>query len=341
MCVEVLKPGLSTTVQDMGRFGYQQHGVIVSGAMDTLALRIANRLVGNHENEAALEITLLGPRLKFHEDKLIAICGGDFSPLIDGELVPSWRPVWVRKESVLEFGHAKKGCRAYVTFAGGFDVPKVLGSRSTYLRAEIGGYKGRSLKKGDHLSTKRPKATSLELGRLLAKNSDSKTFVAADWYIGENILPSYEDTTVRVIRGPQFNQFTRESRRNFFEQEFQITPQSDRMGYRLAGPMVELEQPLELLSEAVTAGTIQVPSDGQPIILMADRQTTGGYPKIGFIASVDLPILAQRKPGEKLRFKEITLKEAQQAMINGERMLKTVTHGIELITHSKINAARS
>ncbi|MDQ0201898.1 5-oxoprolinase subunit C family protein [Neobacillus ginsengisoli] len=341
MSVEVLQSGLSTTVQDLGRFSYQQHGVIVGGAMDTLALKLANRLVGNPENKAALEITLLGPRLKFHEDKLIAICGGDFSPLIDGKPVPSWRPIWVREESVLEFGHAKKGCRAFVSFAGGMDVPKVLGSRSTYLRAEIGGYNGRPLKKGDHLQTKQPKAISLELIGLLANKSDSAPFVAADWYIGENILPSYENSTVRVIRGPQFKNFTPESRRAFFEQEFQITPQSDRMGYRLSGSKVELKQSLELLSEAVTAGTIQVPSDGQPIILMADRQTTGGYPKIGFVASVDLPILAQRKPGEKIRFKEITLMDAQQAMMRVERMIKTVSHGIELITRSNINATRS
>lgn len=338
MSVEVLQSGLSTTVQDLGRFGYQQHGVIVSGAMDTLALKLANRLVGNPENEAALEITLLGPRLKFHEDKLIAICGGDFSPLIDGKPVPARRPVLVRSGSVLKFSHAKNGCRAFVSFAGGIEVPKVLGSRSTYLRAKIGGYNGRPLQKGDHLKTKQPQAVSLELIGLLSNKNDSTPFVAADWYIGENILPSYENSTVRVIRGPQFKKFTRESRRAFFEQEFQITPQSDRMGYRLSGSKLELVQPLELLSEAVTAGTIQVPPDGRPIILMADRQTTGGYPKIGFIASVDLPILAQRKPGEKIRFKEISLKEAQQAMMKVERMIKTVSQGIELIAR---NAARS
>ncbi|MBO9131405.1 biotin-dependent carboxyltransferase family protein [Bacillus sp. 165] len=341
MCIEVLQSGLLTTVQDMGRFGYQQHGIIVSGAMDTFALRIANLLVNNHENEAALEITLLGPRLKFHEDKLIAICGGDFSPLIDGERVPSWRPVWVRKESILEFGYAKKGCRAYVAVAGGFDVLKVLGSRSTYLRAEIGGYKGRSLTKGDYLSMKRPQATSLELSSLLAKKSNSTSFIAADWYIGENIFPFYNNPTVRVIRGTHFNRFTHESRYNFFEQEFQITLQSDRMGYRLIGPILELEQPLDLFSEAVTVGTIQVPSNGQPIILMADRQTTGGYPKIGFVTSVDLPILAQRKPGEKLRFQEITLKDAQRTMIHREKMLKIVTLGMKLTTSNKINEARS
>jgi antagonist of KipI len=334
MGVEVLQPGLSTTVQDIGRFGYQQYGIIVSGAMDTLALRLANILVGNSLNEAVLEITLLGPKLKFHEDKLIAICGSDFAAMIDGSLVPNWRPVLVKKDSVVEFAHAQNGCRAYISIAGGLDVPNVLGSRSTYLRAGIGGYKGRTLQKGDYLETKEPKANSLERFDLLANKNEESPFITTDWYIGKNILPLYEDKTVRVIRGPQFKQFTEESRRCFFEQAFQITPQSDRMGYRLTGTKMELEQPVELLSEAVTAGTIQVPSDGQPIILMADRQTTGGYPKIGFIASVDLPILAQRKPGEKIQFKEITLQEAQQAIIKREVMIKTVTQGIKLITRS-------
>jgi antagonist of KipI len=338
MSVEVLQSGLCTTVQDMGRFGHQQHGVIVSGAMDTLALRLANRLVGNPENDAALEITLLGPKLKFYEDQLIAICGGIFSPMIDGKPVPSWRPVWVKRGSVLEFGQAKKGCRAYISFAGGIDVPQVLGSRSTYLRAEIGGYKGRPLKKGDHLQMNQLNDNRMQLIGLLANKCDRIPFVAADWYIGEIMLPSYEKSTVRVIRGPQFDQFSQESRRAFFEQEFQITPQSDRMGYRLSGSRLELEQPLELLSEAVTAGTIQVPSDGQPIILMADRQTTGGYPKLGFVASVDLPILAQRKPGTTIRFKEISLMEAQQEMMKVEGMIKTFSRGIDLITR---NATRS
>ncbi|MDN3014601.1 biotin-dependent carboxyltransferase family protein [Paenibacillus sp. BSR1-1] len=332
MSVEVLQSGLCTTVQDMGRFGHQQHGVIVSGAMDTLALRLANRLVGNPENDAALEITLLGPKLKFHEDQLIAICGGVFSPMIDGKPVPSWRPVWVSGGSVLEFGQAKKGCRAYISFAGGIDVPQVLGSRSTYLRAEIGGFKGRPLKKGDSLQMNQPNDNSMQLIGLLANKRDRFPFVAADWYIGETMLPSYEKSIVRVIRGPQFDQFSQESRRVFFQQEFQISPQSDRMGYRLSGSRLELEQPLELLSEAVTAGTIQVPSDGQPIILMADRQTTGGYPKLGFVASVDLPILAQRKPGTTIRFKEISLMEAQQEMMKVEGMIKTFSRGIDLIT---------
>lgn len=335
MRVEVLQPGLCTTIQDIGRYGYQQYGVIVSGAMDPVAFRLANLLVGNPENEAALEMTLIGPKLKFNGDQLIAICGGEFSAAIDGKRIPSWRPILVRDGSVLECGHVEKGCRAYMAFAGGMDVPYVLGSRSTYIRAGVGGYKGRLLKKGDQLQVKQPKANSLRLRGLLSGKHLNEPFKVADWRISEHLLPSYESSTIRVIPGPQFDQFTFASRKSFFEHEFFITQASDRMGYRLSGTALELEQPLELLSEAVTVGTIQVPSDGQPIILMVDRQTTGGYPKIGFIASVDIPIVAQRKPGEKIRFKEIHLQEAQQALFKRERMINIAAHGIDLIESRK------
>ncbi|MGE6260772.1 biotin-dependent carboxyltransferase family protein [Heyndrickxia sporothermodurans] len=331
MCVEVLQSGLYTTIQDLGRYGYQQQGVSVSGPMDEIALRLANLLVGNKETEAVMETTLNGPKLLFHETKLIAISGGDFSPTINGEAVPTWRPVLIRKGSILNMGSARKGCRAYIALAGGIDVPKVLTSRSTYVRAKIGGYKGRPLKKGDSLLTLQPTLLNSLLEKQLIKQLGIQHFTSTEWLIGENVTPLYKNKIIRVIRGQQFENFTGLSRNLFFQQSFIISSQSDRMGYRLSGEPLELSLPLEMISEGVSMGTIQVPPDGQPIILMADRQTTGGYPKIGYIASVDLPLLAQCKPGEKIRFQEITLREAQLEIVKKEEMIQIAKIGIKLM----------
>ncbi|GIN84252.1 KipI antagonist [Heyndrickxia sporothermodurans] len=331
MCVEVLQSGLYTTIQDLGRHGYQQQGVSVSGPMDKIALRLANLLVGNKETEAVMETTLNGPKLLFHETKLIAISGGDFSPTINGEPVPTGRPVLIRKGSILNMGSARKGCRAYIALAGGIDVPKVLASRSTYVRAKIGGYKGRPLKKGDSILTLQPTLLNSLLEKQLLNQLETQRFLSTEWLIGENVIPLYKNKIIRVIRGQQFEKFTGLSKNLFFQQSFIISSQSDRMGYRLSGEPLELSLPLEMISEGVSMGTIQVPPDGQPIILMADRQTTGGYPKIGYIASVDLPLLAQCKPGEKIRFQEITLREAQLELKKKEKMIQTVKIGIELM----------
>ncbi|MGC4378510.1 biotin-dependent carboxyltransferase family protein [Fictibacillus sp. Mic-4] len=326
MSIEILQSGLSTTIQDSGRTGYQKHGVVVGGAMDPFALRMGNLLVGNEEGAAVIEATLIGPKLLFHEDHLIAISGGDLSPKINGKPVLSWRPVWVKAGSVLAFGHAKKGCRAYVAIAGGIDVPIVMGSRSTYVRAKLGGLEGRALKTGDRLPIGKTSVDCFSLD----KKGDAP-FSTANWSIGENAIPSYDNRSVRTIGGPEFKDFTEESRTRFFEDEFQIAPQSDRMGYRLSGPDLQLKKPKEQVSEAVSAGTIQVPPGGSPIILLADRQTTGGYPKIGYVATIDLPILAQKKPGDTLRFQNTTVKEAHYALLLRERAINQLKCSIELM----------
>lgn len=330
MGIEVIQPGMFTTVQDLGRFGYQRHGVIVGGAMDGGAMRTANLLVGNAEDEAVIEVTWKGPTLLFHEDLLVAVCGGEFALSIGGKPVASNRPVWIKKGSVLDMGRAQSGFRAYLAVAGGWDVPQVLGSRSTNFLAGFGGYKGRLLREGDRLGSKSPGDFSRFLLQRIASQGDSTSFSEADWYVPPQHSPFAQRTAVRVIRGEQFDDFTLESRRQFFQEAYQITPQSDRMGYRLSGPKLELTKQMELLSSAVSAGTIQVPPNGQPIILLADRQTTGGYPKIGHVATVDLPVLAQMRPGETVRFQEISLGEAQQALYRREMALKQIKLGIEL-----------
>lgn len=334
MSVEVVRAGLLTSVQDRGRYGLQKHGVIVGGAMDRFALRAANLLVGNAEGEAALECTLIGPVLRMQEDVLVAVCGGDFSPKVNGQEMPQWQPVLVKAGSTIEFGRAKAGCRAYLAVAGGWQVPEVMGSKSTYLRAGIGGYEGRALKNGDVLAAAADGVSEFarRWTQQLQAEAGEAHFVATKWSVSPNLFPEYaENPTVSVLCGHEFERFDAESRARFFDSEFTVTPQSDRMGYRLAGPILQLESPFEMVSEAVAAGTIQVPSDGNPILLLADRQTTGGYPRIGQVATVDLPVMAQVKPGGKVRFAEVTLAEAQRLLLAREREMDIFKQGLRLL----------
>lgn len=335
MCINIIKPGLLTTVQDQGRAGYQKDGVTVNGVMDQTASRIINMLVGNRDTDAVLEMTLKGAKISFQKDALIAIGGGDMSPSIDGYPVRSYRPVFVQEGSVLDFGNVQQGCRVYLAVAGGFQVPLVMGSSSTYLRAGFGGLQGRSLKKDDALSFGSPSSRSKEISSQIRKQAGcTDGFYEMNWYISPRLLPKLSgNPVVRAFKGRQYGWFTQESCQQFFLETFAVTTQADRMGYRLEGPDLELMNHQDLLSEAVANGTIQITSDGTPIILLADRQTTGGYPKIAQIATVDLPILAQLKPGDTLKFKEISHDESQKLLVNRERELNRLKQGID----SKMN----
>ncbi|ARK28590.1 biotin-dependent carboxyltransferase family protein [Halalkalibacter krulwichiae] len=329
MTLTILKPGLLTTIQDLGRAGYLQQGIIMSGAMDTISLRLANLLVGNAEGEGALEITLAGPEIFFEENTLIAITGADLSPTINRQSIPLSKPIYVQKGSILSFGPAKQGCRSYLAVGGGFKIPKVLNSVSTYLRAKIGGYNGRALQAGDVLSvsaqSKRP--VYIKKNLTIEKGTHFKT---TSWIVSPDITANLQEKVVRLLPGPHLKLFKEESIAVLQQQSFQITAQSDRMGYRLKGPPLQLRTPVDLLSEAVTFGTIQVPADGQPIILLADRQTIGGYPRIGQVVSVDLPIVAQAKPGETLSFKMISFEEAERLFVEREKQLAQLKAAIRL-----------
>lgn len=330
LAIKVIRPGLLTTIQDLGRYGFQKYGVVVSGAMDVFALRIANLLVGNQENEGALEITLTGPTLQINEDCIIAITGANMTPMINEDRLPMWRPVYVKKGAIIRFGKCLEGCRSYLAVSGGFDIPKVMGSYATYLRGRFGGYEGRALAVGDNLKLKNPS----KLAKSLYSNlhiSNYHAFTVANWFIANHIIPDYRmNPNLRILRGEEFDYFTQASRERFLKANFRVTAQSDRMGYRLDGPTLELSKPMELISQAVSVGTIQVPPEGNPIILMADRQTTGGYPKIAQIASVDLPIIAQVKPGEIIQFQEITLEEAHQLYLDREMSIEKLKQAIAL-----------
>lgn len=331
MSLTVIRPGLLSSLQDLGRYGYQKHGVVVSGAMDSLAHRLANILVGNKEKEATMEITMIGPLLEFGSDALISLCGGDLSPAIEGVPVPMFRPVWVKKGARLTFGSCTRGCRTYLAVAGGFDIPLVMGSKSTYIRGGLGGYQGRSLKAGDVLPVGIRSEVSNRLIKLLSVRGDERSFSSSSWEVSIDLISLYrENPMVRVIRGNEFEWFTGESRKQFFQDPFLVSPQSDRMGYRLKGPKLGLTEPRELISGAVAFGTIQVPKEGQPIVLLADRQTTGGYPRIAQVISVDLPLLAQAKPGDRIQFMEVSHSEAEAWYLDREKELRQLKRGISL-----------
>lgn len=328
MSINVLQPGFLATIQDLGRFGSQKYGVIVGGAMDSLALRIANILVGNEEGEATIEVTMFGTELQFENDHLVAITGGDLEPLIDGEKAPMWRPILIRKGQVLKFKFPLLGCRAYIAFSGGLQISKVMGSKSTYIHAGIGGYKGRELRKGDVLScgelTERGKVFIHHLKEI---NS------AFQWSANYSSFYSFDTSeTIRILKGSEFNRFDGRSQHMLFSESYKVTINADRMGYQLEGAKLTLTEKFELLSEGVTYGTIQVPTNGQPIILMADRQTTGGYPKIGQVISIDLPRLAQLQPGNTVRFELVSIDKAETLLFQQELDIQEFKMGIHFKT---------
>ncbi|MFD2248183.1 biotin-dependent carboxyltransferase family protein [Pontibacter ruber] len=334
MSIKVLKPGLLTTIQDTGRYGYQKEGIIVSGSMDKVALRIANLLVGNEQQAAALEITLLGPSLYFEADHLIAITGADLSPGIDGEPVKLWRPILVKKGGTLSFRAPVLGCRAYVAVAGSFDVSKVMGSYATYLRAGLGGFQGRALQTGDVISCKGANEKTAAYIQELSAGIGQSNHKQASWAPGAELYPAYEENpSIRAIKGPEYDLFTVSSQEYLWSEKFQVTTESDRMGYRLQSEQLSLTDSQELISSAVTFGTVQVPAEGQPIVLMADHQTTGGYPRIAQVITADLPKLAQVQPGKHIRFEEVSLEKAQQLYIEQEQKIEQLAWAIR----TKIN----
>lgn len=316
---EVIRKGALTTVQDLGRWSHMRFGVSRCGAMDSFSLRIGNLLAGNvDERLAALEATLVGPRLRAHGRVGIALTGADLSPKIDDRPVPMWQFLVLDKGSVLSFGPPKSGCRSYVCFTGGIRLPTVLGSRSTHTRAAIGGI-DRALQSGDLIPVQ---ALQGDVGRLLECN-----------VLSMPLRPEIAAVCqVDVLIGPQAEQFTADSVHAFLDGEYTVTPHSDRMGYRLTGPKLVRYDDGELITEATPPGSIQVPHDGMPIVLMPDAAVTGGYPKVAIATSPSLDRLAQLRPGDRLRFRSTTLGSAHDAIRDRERTIDLVRDRFESAT---------
>lgn len=303
---EVIQPGAYTTIQDRGRFGYQQFGVPICGVVDSFAYRVANCLVGNSQSEAVLEATVLGPTMKVLGEAVVAVTGGNLSPILNDAPLPMWSSVAVHSGDTFQFKGVRSGCRAYVGVAGGIDVPIVMGSRSTYVAGKVGGIDGRSLAAGD---------------RLRRGNGKGKAGIR----VPADLVPSYSnDIEIRAILGPQDDYFS-ESIDKFFTSTFKVSTKADRMGYRLEGdPILHKEGIVKsIISEPSVPGGIQVPPDGQPIILLVE-QTVGGYTKIATVISPDIGRVGQAKPGDRIRFRRVELEEAHRILRMEEEKIELV-----------------
>jgi len=298
--LEILSPGPLTTVQDPGRYGFGRYGVPPSGALDSFSLRVANVLVGNPETEAGIEITLMGLKVRVLTGLVVALCGGDLQPHLNDKPLDMWRSQMVRKGDTLFLKAPRTGCRAYLAIGGGISLKPVLASKSTNLASKFGGHEGRALRKGDLLFSAAPEQHFQNAGKIFTPHG----------------RPSYTGNwDLRVLLGPQDQDFPGESKRLFLDSPFTVSTQSDRTGIRLSGPALHRKRDLgdSIISEGIVPGAIQVPGDGQPIILLVET-VTGGYRKMATVISADLPLLGQIKPGEQVGFQEVSMAEARTAI---------------------------
>ncbi len=304
-CIQIEAPGPLTTVQDLGRIGHMHSGFQQSGAMDWYAASLANILCGNAVNSAVLEMTLGGITCRFSEPVSFALCGADMHAVLDGESVPMQRLVTAPAGSLLKMGTAQTGCRTYMAVSGGLDVPLVMGSRSTNLRCGIGGFAGRSLQAGDVLS-------------ILSGASP-----AQDACVPYE-EPMHSQTLIRAVLGPQDDYFTKNGLQTFFTADYTVTPASDRMGMKLYGPAPQAVSGTDIISDGIALGSVQIPASGQPILLLVDRQTVGGYAKIATVIKADLPKIAQLRPGDTIRFVKTGRKEALSALRKMQQSLTSI-----------------
>ena len=312
--LEILSPGALTSVQDLGRYGFGRFGVAPSGALDAFALRIANLLVGNRQDQACLESMLLGPRVRLLTDSVVAVTGGDLQPRRNGQPIQMWRSHVFKRDDILSFKSLLSGFRAYIAVAGGIGVPLVMGSKSTNLPSGFGGYHGRQLQKGDILSAESSCSDVTIAGRAL--NSA--------W------IPRYSNHwTLRVIWGPQDDHFPNKSRDLFRNASYMMSPESDRTGIRLQGPVIQPKADIEesIISEGVVCGSIQIPGDGKPIIILGET-VTGGYRKIATVISADLPLLGQIKPGDEIRFTAVSPEASLRALQAAEDLIRRIEQSL-------------
>ncbi len=322
MDLTVLRAGFLTTVQDLGRTGFRQFGVSTSGALDCFGLRVANLLAGNDEGAAGLEVTLGGLHLLFQDERAVAWCGGKFDVQIGSQPLPAGRVAHLRSGDELKFGRPQIGCRCWLAISGGVDVPIALRSRSTDLRANFGGIDGRALRDGDIIRlSARPGSSPPATGKI------SVWTAPHDW-----ANPAKLNPVLRFVRGSDWFRFSDAMIQRFTDQEFAVSPDSDRMGVRFDDPELKRENKIDLVSEAVAPGTIQVPPGGKPILLLQDCQTIGGYPKISHVITLDLGIAAQLRGSDRVRFSEVSRADAHQLLLERERDLERFRIGLSLQT---------
>jgi antagonist of KipI len=320
-----IRAGFLTSVQDLGRKGFREFGVSLGGALDPHALRVANLLAGNDESAAGLEITFGGLRLRFADDRIVAWCGGDFNARIGSTPVTTGHPALVRAGEEFAIESPAIGCRAWLAISGGIDVPVVLGSRSGDLHAGFGGVRGRPVRDGEEF----PLGENPERAKILI--AKLRTEKVARWKPPHDwSSPARRAPSLRYIRGADCARFIESALQLFSNANFFVSPDSDRMGIRLDGPRLERRDDVDLLSEAVAPGTVQVPPSGKPILLLNDCQTIGGYPKIAHVITVDLPIATQLCPGDRIRFSEVSIADAHALLLERERNLEQFRRGLEL-----------
>ena len=303
--MKIITPGPLSTVQDGGRFGYMSTGFGSGGAMDLRAMRIANILAGNDPEDGVMEMTMLGMTVEFDQDAVIVLTGADMSPMLGGEPVPMYETVQVQEGDRLVMGAAKSGMRGYLAVSGGFDIDPVMGSQSTNLKVKLGGFQGRKLLAGDQI----PLRQSMTLDMLGLRKTTP-----------ENDYP--QTAVVRVVFGPQEDYFTEKGIDTFLRTRYNVSGQSDRMGVRLEGTPIENKNGVDIISDGIAYGSVQIPAAGTPIIMMADRQTTGGYAKIATVITADLYKIAQARPGTGICFQAVTEKEAVAALKADRASLK-------------------
>jgi len=318
--IKIKSPGLLSTIQDLGRYGFQHFGIPESGAMDKFALRVGNSLLGNPENAAGIEITGIGPSVTFLENIEIVITGGNLSPEINGVKVPQWENILISKNDHLTFGDILDGFRSYICIKGGIDCPEILGSKSTYLKGKFGGIEGRFLKEND----------------IILINEDHNSLQPSKKLPTEYTHPIYGNHHIlRIILGPQNHSFTDNALSTLVESQYKISLDSDRVGYRLEGPVLEHKGKPDILSDGSPPGAIQIPGNGKPTILMADRGTTGGYAKIGTIISTDISQIAQASPNQIVTFQIINQEEASTCRIAQEQIFVDIGNYSTLIKPKK------
>jgi antagonist of KipI len=327
---KILRAGFLTSVQDLGRIGFREFGVSLGGALDSHALRVANLLVGNDESEAGLEITPGGLRIRFDDERTVAWCGGEFDVRVGSTSLPAGHATFISAGEELIVNPPKRGCRSWLTISGGIAVPIVLGSRATDLRGNFGGMKGRALRDGDVIPLgeirRSPAFATLRRARQTAATEKVSSWSApVEW-----TTTAKENPVLRFIRGADWDRFNDVTIQRLTGDSFAVSPDSDRMGARLDGPELKRNEDVDLVSEAVAPGTIQVPPSGKPIVLLGDCQTIGGYPKIAHVITVDLPIAAQLRAGDTVRFQEISLPDAHRVLYERERELERFRIGLSL-----------